>query len=85
MEIEKLQDMADLVATRTDLVLFLDILVKSIVEGDAPTLVSYEVMDGCENFTANLDGWCMHQRIPFDEQPTWSLVAWIILAGALND
>ncbi len=85
MDIDKLQDMADSVATREQLVRFLDVLGKSISSGDVPNLKSYEVLDGCENFAADLDGWCMHQKIPFDEQPTWSLVAWIILAGALND
>ncbi len=85
MEIEDLQDMAHTVNSRSELVHFLDLLGKSIVDGEAPTLTSYEVMDGCENFAANLHAWCAYRNIPFEEQPTWSLVAWIILAGALND
>lgn len=76
---------ADKVETRDDLVRFLDILGHSIVAGEVVTLKSFEVMDGCENFAAGLEGWCMHHKIPFDEKPTWKLVAWIILAGALND
>jgi len=85
MDIDSLQDTADSVSSRDDLVRFIGILTKSILSGEVPMLKSYEVMDGCESFTANIHGWCRNQNIPFDEKPTWKLVAWIVLAGAMND
>ncbi len=82
---DELMTFAHKIDTRGDLVKFLDTLGEAIVEGEIKTLKSYEVIDGCENLAASLDSWCAYRNIPFDEQPTWSLVAWIILAGALND
>lgn len=85
MNIMKAYERADKISSRSDLVAFMEAISKSIASKEFPTLKSYEVMDGCESFTADIHAWCAYRNIPFDEEPTWSLVAWIILAGALND
>lgn len=85
MKALELQKIANKISSRDDLVEFLSMLGNSIGKEDLKILNSVEVVDGCESFAAGLDGWCLHQKIPFDETPTWSLVARIILAGVLND
>lgn len=81
----EIYDRANAVNSRDDLVNFMEYMCKSISSGEISKLNSYEVVDGCINFTSGIDKWCAYRSIPFDEKPTWSLVAWIILAGAMND
>lgn len=76
---------ANKIKNQDDFVKLLVLLKKSIVRKELPELKSYEVVDGCENFAADLESWCAYRDIPYDGTPTWSLVAWIILAGVLND
>lgn len=76
---------ADEVKSQDDLMRLLDETKMSIINKQMPDLMAHEVMDGCESFTAGLKNWCAHRGIPYDGTPTWSLVAWIILAGVLND
>ncbi|GEM_PF-6444020 len=85
MDIKKVYEDADKIITRDDFVDFMGKLHGSLFDENAPRVSSTDVVDGCESFSADLHAWCKHRNIPFDEKPTWSLVAWIILAGVLND
>ncbi len=85
MAIENLIDMANKVSSLEDFDNILcDIMIR-ISSGEIKKLNSYEVIDGCESFASRVESWCEYRGIPYDGTPTWSLVAWIILAGVLND